>query len=650
MLNLTFLSPLFFIGLAAIALPIIAHLITRKSGVLKSFPTVKFLISSQGDSASRSRLKDLILLLLRALILVFLVLLFTKPAVFSFSAKLNNNPLSLAIVIDNSFSMGLQDNFQSAKNQARDIIDTVADGSFVLVVPLVNEGKIDYEILQDRNVLLEALENINLSNSFTQNEPRLQEIYSELQNSPIEEKKLILITDLQKNGWTNEQFNPNWLEIIDVSKRPDPSNHAVTETNLNFENKSLVISSLISNFSNNSITQLLTTSRFGNREVKELVDIEPQDTFNVEVKLLTDPANSTGTGSVQTTNDDLTIDDARYFVFDRTSDSKILVIDGDPREDSRLSETYYLRSAIETILENATTNLTILDNNSLFTEDLSEYSLIFMANVGELTPRVANEIEKFVNNGGSIVIFLGNMIRTGSYNSLLKDILPGELQVLNQGEFTISDSSSEIFTRDISSKSTQISIEKFYNTVPDSESETLIHTSDNSPLLLRKNYGNGYIFMFTISADTAWSNFSITPVFLPIIKNLMDIPDIEKNKSKHFLIGEPVKIEADGGRTDAVVIDPTGRKYQLHSGETEFFQTYIPGIYTVTTSGQFAYDFAVNIDSDESDLKKISIPSVEKDDKPENSLVMVFKEIWRYFLWGVIALFVSEAAFRGIFS
>lgn len=649
-MNLTFLSPLFFIGLAAIALPIIAHLITRKSGVFKSFPTVKFLISSQGDSASKSRIRDLILLLLRALVLVFIVLLFAKPAIFSFSAKLENNPLSLAIVIDNSFSMGFQDNFQSAKNQARDIIDTVTDGSFVLVAPLVIESEVDYQILEDKNELKKALESIKLSNSFTQNESRLQDIYYELQNSPIEDKKIILITDLQKNGWANEQFNLTWLEVIDITKISDPSNHTVSETNLDLENKSVVVSSKISNFSNNSITQLLTTSRLDEREVKELVDVEPQNTVNVEVKFFTDPENSPGIGFVQTTNDDLKIDDTRYYVFDRNSSSKILIIDGDPREDSRLSETYYLRSALETILENTSTNLTILDNNNLFKEELSGYNMIFLANVGELTPRLANKIEAFVEYGGSVVIFLGNLISAGSYNSLLKNILPGELQVLSEGNFTISDSNSEIFSRDISSKSDQISIEKLYKTIPSSESETLIYASDNSPLLLGKNYGNGHIFMFTTSADTAWNNFSITPVFLPIIKNLMDIPRIEKNKSRHFIIGEPVNIEASDERTDAVVRDPAGHEYKLDSGAIEFLQTYIPGIYTVTTGGQFAYNFAVNINPDESDLRKISISSAKKNERPEKGSVMVFKEIWRYFLWGVIALFVSEAAFRGILS
>jgi hypothetical protein len=84
-LNFSFLNPLFLIGLAAIALPVIAHLISRKTGLRKRFPAVRFLIASQGDATARSRLKDILLLLLRSLIIVPLVLVFAKPALFSFA-------------------------------------------------------------------------------------------------------------------------------------------------------------------------------------------------------------------------------------------------------------------------------------------------------------------------------------------------------------------------------------------------------------------------------------------------------------------------------------------------------------------------------------------------------------------------------------
>ena len=135
-MNFSFLSPIFLIGLAAVSLPVIAHLISRKSGFKKRFPAVRFLLALQGEMATRSRLKDLILLLLRALIIVLIALLFAKPSLFSFSRAEISEPRSLALVIDNSFSMGYGENFKNAKEEAGRIIDSAPDGSFFATLPL----------------------------------------------------------------------------------------------------------------------------------------------------------------------------------------------------------------------------------------------------------------------------------------------------------------------------------------------------------------------------------------------------------------------------------------------------------------------------------------------------------------------------------
>jgi len=193
-LNLSFLSPLFLIGLAAIALPVIAHLISRKSSLKKSFPAVKFLISTQGQLASRSRIKDLVLLLLRALILVLIVLIFAKPAVFSFSQKMDKTPVSVAIVIDNSFSMGYEDNFERAQDKAQDVIDSLPDGSFAFITALIPDNDNESYLLENTSLLRKSINEIELSFSFTDNEERLQDIFSYLQNAPTEKKIVALIT------------------------------------------------------------------------------------------------------------------------------------------------------------------------------------------------------------------------------------------------------------------------------------------------------------------------------------------------------------------------------------------------------------------------------------------------------------------------
>ncbi len=649
-MNLSFLSPLFLIGLAAIALPVIAHLISRKSSLKKSFPAVKFLISTQGQLASRSRIKDLVLLLLRALILVLIVLIFAKPAVFSFSQKMDKTPVSVAIVIDNSFSMGYEDNFKRAQDKAQDMIDSLPDGSFAFITALIPDNYNESHLLENTRLLRKSINEIELSFSFTDNEERLQDIFSYLQNAPTEKKIVALITDFQKNGWSNEDVRKPWLELIDISNGTNSPNHAVSGIDLNYINDSIRVVSRVSNFSNDIVAELLTTTQLGKQEIREFIDIDPQNSNALEASFTNYDISLPGSGSVQTTHDKLKADDVRYFISNYKEESRILIVDGDPREDSRLSETYYLARALETISENAATNITILDNNSILNKDLSDYQLVYLANVGEITPSFAKELEKFVNDGGTVVIFLGNRVSMGSYNALLKNILPGELLSLKEGNLSLIPSSASIFPKDITDRTDQIRVEKLFNISIHPESEVLFKTTDDSPFLIKKELGKGNVFMFSSTADTSWNNFSITPVFLPVIKMIHDLPNIKKNKSRHYFVGEPVKIETIEENDSTVIVDPRGKELKVNIESGEFQNTWLPGIYRVETDSKLNYSFAVNVDPRESNLEKISIPSIESSPEQTRDLVKVFKEIWRYFLWGVIALFVSEAAFRGIFS
>lgn len=649
-MNLSFLNPLFLIGLAAIALPIIAHLISRKSGAKKSFPALRFLISTQGDIATRSRIKDILLLLLRAFIIVFIVLIFAKPAVFSFSQKTDTSPLTIAVVIDNSFSMGYGNNFNHAKNKALEIIESMPDGSFVLISPLISLDEKDPILSAKISLLNKSIKELELSNNFTNNEKKLLDIFSQIQSAPNEKKIVTFITDFQKNGWNSEDFKRDWLELIDISPDSSTDNHAVSATDLYYAEDSIKVRSEISNFSDTKVTDLLTITKLDSEEISEYVSIEPETLNTSEVSFINKEISQSDTGLVTTTNDKLRVDDTRYFLSIENEDSKILIVDGDPREDSRLSETYYLARALETLSENSSTNITILDNDSVFSEDLSAYNIIYLANVGEITPKFSKELERFVNDGGTTVFFLGNRVRPASYNTLLKNLIPGELQTIVEDNFILSLNNLEIFSKDITNKISQINVEKLFQTNPLTESEVLIQSSNNSPFLLKKDYGQGSSFMFTSSSDTTWTNFSITPVFLPIIKKILDLENIERNNSRHFLVGDTINIQITDSSKQTVVIDPDGQKFQLDSGSSEFNQTNLPGIYNVKSDGEFMYEFAVNIDPKESNLEKIPTPSLQKEPETKGDLVKVFKEIWRYFLWGALALFVSEAACRGIFA
>ena len=649
-MNFSFLNPFFLIGIVTVALPIIAHLISKKGGIRKSFPSVQFLLASQGETARRSRIKDLILLLIRALTLVLLVLVFSKPAVFSFSAVGVKGVKSVAIVVDNSFSMYYRNNFERAKTEAEKLIASLADGSFGFVAPLVSSENPAFNVTQDRNEMIKNLKDIELSYSFADNERRLEEIFRYLQKAPNEKKEVILFTDLQKNGWNDKVIEREWLVLADVTENGEIDNHAVSDVAVKEEKGSVKVSVAVANHSKTPLKGQLTTVSRGGKEIKEFFDINPEAR---ETREFTFPkAQSPGawaSGKAEITHDGLTVDDSRYFVWSNPEEPRLLIVDGDPREDVRLSETYYLTRAVETIFEQVPVYLHTTDNAAFFKEDPDKYDMIMLANVGDLIPQKARQMEEYLKGGGVIVIFLGDRVRGGVYNPLLKNILPGELGNIVEADLSLGAHGLNTLTEGFHESLEEVKVKKLYSLNTNTDSNALLAASD-LPFLAQREVGKGSVFLFASTADTGWGNFPITPIFLPIMKKIFDLSLDIRSKRTHFLVGESPEIEFREKIDEATVENPLGEEFKVYRENPRFYRTLVPGIYTVQFGSHRGYSFAVNVDPRESNLKKIPFKNNRFSPNTEAGLAKVFKELWVYFLWGAIVLFVSESVVRILYA
>ena len=602
--------------------------------------------------ATRSRLKDLILLLFRALIIVLIALLFAKPAVFSFSAADSAEPRSLALIIDNSFSMGYGDNFKKAKEEAERLIDSSPDGSFFTTLPLVPEQGETISLIQDRDTVKRNLKDIPLSETFTDNERRIEEVYSAMENAPNQEKQVVLVTDFQKNGWKREDYTRKWLTLIDVTETESPGNRAVTNVESSYTKESIKVKLRASNFSDSDTSELLTEAKLSEEKIKAYIDIAPRD-FTTEEFIfprVQSEKEPEAAGSASIPEDELRIDDTRSFVLSRSGALNVLIVDGDPREDSRLSESYYLTSAAETASELLRSRIRIKDNESFLDEDLSVYDLIFLTNVGEITPGMAKDLEEFIERGGTAVIFPGDRVRAASYNTLLQNILPGELGAPTEVDSTLTSVKTGIFSEELFEKISQAKVNRSFTLIPAEGTETVLKLSDESPFLTYKSHGEGNVFLFTSTADTSWSNFAITPVFAPVIKEFLDFESLSNTKRRNYIVGDSVAIDRSSGASSIEVKDPSGENFKIAPEEPVFRDTGRIGIYKVLIDGEKAYEFSVNLDPLESNLEKINKIQIESAPESELGLVKVFKELWRFFLWGVIALFISESVARALFS
>ena len=106
---MVFLNPSVLFGLIAASIPILIHLLNLRKLKKIEFSSLDFLKELQKSKIKKVKIKQWILLLLRTLIIVFLVLSFSRPSVKTnlFGASGSTAKTTAVILLDNSFSMGV---------------------------------------------------------------------------------------------------------------------------------------------------------------------------------------------------------------------------------------------------------------------------------------------------------------------------------------------------------------------------------------------------------------------------------------------------------------------------------------------------------------------------------------------------------------
>src|SRR6201981_3137869 len=119
-----FLSPLFLVGLGALAVPVIVHLIQRERKRVVQFPPLMFVQRLPYQSVRRRRIRHWFLLLLRAAAVALIVAAFARPFMrqSAVASAVSGGARDLVILLDQSASMGYGDHWTKARDAARGVI------------------------------------------------------------------------------------------------------------------------------------------------------------------------------------------------------------------------------------------------------------------------------------------------------------------------------------------------------------------------------------------------------------------------------------------------------------------------------------------------------------------------------------------------
>src|SRR5687768_12325482 len=99
---MTFLNPVMLLGLAAVAVPILIHLLKQRRLQRVVWAAMRFLSASVEQHRRRMKVEDLILLALRCLLIALIALALARPATLSSGGGAGGSRVTAIIVVDNS--------------------------------------------------------------------------------------------------------------------------------------------------------------------------------------------------------------------------------------------------------------------------------------------------------------------------------------------------------------------------------------------------------------------------------------------------------------------------------------------------------------------------------------------------------------------
>ena len=193
---LSFLSPVFLAGAAAVAVPIVLHLLKREPEARVKFAAVKLIKQAPVEYTDRRRIRELLLLALRVTALILLALAFARPFLAS-GAALGSTGVTI-VALDTSYSLAAPGRFERAKQLAKEAIASAPSGDLVGVVTFADAAETVVRPGSDRTLASDAIEQAVTGFGATRYRAALSAAAPHLAGH---HGTVVVVTDLQENGW-----------------------------------------------------------------------------------------------------------------------------------------------------------------------------------------------------------------------------------------------------------------------------------------------------------------------------------------------------------------------------------------------------------------------------------------------------------------
>jgi hypothetical protein len=464
-----FVSPAFMVaGAALVSIPIIIHILNRRRFRTIQWAAMEFLLQALRKNRRRLRFEQWLLLAIRCCVLGLLGLALARPM------GCNESPLSAVagqrsglhvMVIDNSYSMAYEadrpdakTHLDQAKFMAKALIDRFSAGgeSIAIVTAARPATAVIARPSYDLDGAKASIDRIQQSYSGTDLLGALQlaaDIGHEESHQPA--RNLYLFTDSTRSAWAG----PKAEALASIGKdlggiyhvthfnlaRVGQWNHAV----LSIEpGDSLVRSQFDTSFRAvvrgfNGSGEALLQWKIDDQALPGTGPIRPE--LNTPPQIQSQASFKQGGLKVVTTtlvsDNRLKIDDTRWRIVDVTNELKTLIVEGERGLGPLDGSAAFLQFALAPPSEDGAHILSgqvrtnsyvipeVISDLELGNKVLGDYRAVILTSVAQLTPQQADQLKAFVQQGGALLIFMGDPVNAEAYNQVLlpRGLMPGPL-------------------------------------------------------------------------------------------------------------------------------------------------------------------------------------------------------------------------------
>ena len=667
---MNFANPSFLYGLFALLIPIVIHLFNFRRYKTVYFSNVKMLQEIMQKTRRESQIQHLIALLLRMTAIAALVLAFAQPYIKSSDANSGEGTL-VTLFVDNSFSMSANSEdgqlLQNAAAHAKEIVNAYGFGDeFILVT---QDFSAKHSHIMNKDEILGMIDEIEISPNH-RSVGEITAMRDHIAKSAHHQNAVsYFLSDFQKSGFDSREIGSESKTYLIPLTAAEINNVAIDScwfaAPVFKKGQEVTLNVRVHNYGDAEVIKLPLKLYINNtQQALAAVDIKANSFSDCQLRY-TIRDEGTQCGTIEINDSPIIFDDKFNFVYEVSTATPIIAIN--ESKSNRYLKAMFGYDSLFVYTEMA--------KNKINYSKFKESKLIILDQLTELSSGLGDELKKFVESGGSLLVFPAKEMNIPAWQNFISSLGGNSYTSLSSTPLKIGEINLEsIYFKDAIQKQNDKvdmpTITNHYELSAQSSSpaEVIMRLENNAPLLTATQSGKGRLFMSAVAMDDFYGDAHRHALFFVPLHNIgiksqiQDKPyniigrDNEQTISNKLASTDDVlTLKAQKGAAEFI----PGQKSV--GNETRIFfhsQVSEAGLYDLLQGSIKLTTVAFNYGNEESALSYFSQDDLEKMFDDNESVTVLNgaartlttqiseqtngRQLWRYFIYIALAAILCE--------